>query len=355
MGVSISPAGDLQRSFYTCEIKDTEEERHTFIRDAQFLTDTLMDPGGAFSPVATLLNFWAVFIPSGESGIGTHGKPRNTTFGLYRPGEELRAVFYAHPERVAAACKALNQRSSRRHGTSVNFGCDEPILLGNDGFYGGLGGTPTVITASGNNGVQVLRHELGHTLIPVGEEYDGGFAYFGVNAANASERSAKQDVSWAHWFSDLKAQRTGRVRIEDSRVAVQKYPWHDLSRSPYAVHFSDHGADYPTGLLRFSVSGIPDKTNLVVKMDGQVVDYDFTKEHHGSLDRTWVQIALDRGLTGYSAYDNNHHKLEFDANAASVTVKPMLSSVEIIEYGSNERQVDSLFCQNGITDLTCCR
>lgn len=31
-----------------------------------------------------------------------------------------------------------------------------------------------IITASKLNGPLVLRHELGHSLIPVGEEYEGG-------------------------------------------------------------------------------------------------------------------------------------------------------------------------------------
>lgn len=324
------------RKLTVSSFTDAEEERDTFLRDAQSLTDTLSNEGGAFSPVANLLNFWAVFIPSAESGIGTHGKPKNTTFGLYRPGEELRAVFYAHPERVAAACKALNNRPSTQGEHPISYGCDEPILLGNDGFYGGLGGTPTVITASRNNGVQVLRHELGHTLIPVGEEYDGGYAYFGVNAANAPMETSKQNVPWRHWLSDGQARRTGRVRLEDSRVAIQKYPWHDLTQSPYDVEFKDHGDAYPTGLLRFSVSGIPTEANLVVKMDGNVVDYTFDDEHRGSLDRTWVQVPLEKGLASLKS-KSKHHNLEFTATAASETVRPMLSSVEIVEYGSEER------------------
>lgn len=45
--------------------------------------------------------------------------------------------------------------------------------VGNDGLYGGLGGEFTVITASEINGPLVLRHELGHTLIDEGDEYDG--------------------------------------------------------------------------------------------------------------------------------------------------------------------------------------
>ena len=47
------------------------------------------------------------------------------------------------------------------------------LIIGNDGLYGGLGGDFTVITASEINGPLVLRHELGHSLIEEGDEYDG--------------------------------------------------------------------------------------------------------------------------------------------------------------------------------------
>jgi hypothetical protein len=51
-------------------------------------------------------------------------------------------------------------------------------MIGNDGLYGGLGGDFTVITASEINGPLVLRHELGHSLIEEGDEYDGSkFCY----------------------------------------------------------------------------------------------------------------------------------------------------------------------------------
>lgn len=72
-------------------------------------------------------------------------------------------------------------------------------LVGNTDLYGGLGGEFTwvlpchalspvrgeahpsgsITTASKLNGALVLRHEIGHSLIPVGEEYEGGYAYFG--------------------------------------------------------------------------------------------------------------------------------------------------------------------------------
>lgn len=233
-------------------------------------------------------------------------------------------MFYAYPERVAAACAAINRQGSVG-------GCDEPMLLGNDAFYGGLGGTPTVITASRANGVQVLRHELGHTLIPVGEEYDGGDAYFGVNACPRRESTTEQRVPWTRWLSDPGARQTGRVRMEDSRVAVQQYPWFDLSDSAYTVGFDDHGEEYPSALLRFSVSGIPREDRLTVTLDGRVVGYEFAAGHRGSLDRTWVQVELEGGLA------RGQHWLKFTATVTSNEVRPMLSSVEVIEHGNEER------------------
>jgi hypothetical protein len=46
---------------------------------------------------------------------------------------------------------------------------DFPTLIGNDDYYGGLGGEFTISTRSLTSGTIVLRHELGHNLIYVGE------------------------------------------------------------------------------------------------------------------------------------------------------------------------------------------
>ena len=53
-----------------------------------------------------------------QSGVGTGGKPRDTPFGLYRDGTELRAVYYDKPEVATSACLSLGLQ------------CDYPILLG---------------------------------------------------------------------------------------------------------------------------------------------------------------------------------------------------------------------------------
>ena len=54
----------------------------------------------------------------------------STVYGLYRDGTELRGVYYAKPDVARAACQSTDA-------------CDYPILLGNDPYYGGLGGAFT--------------------------------------------------------------------------------------------------------------------------------------------------------------------------------------------------------------------
>ena len=78
------------------------------------------------------------------------------------------------------------------------------------------------------------RHELGHSVIEVGEEYDGGFAYHGVNAANLTE-----PFKWRHWLSDTEVPVP---REERSVMPFQAYPWTTLNDSdPWAVTFDSSG------------------------------------------------------------------------------------------------------------------
>jgi hypothetical protein len=120
----------------------------------------------------------------------------STVYGLYRDGTELRAVYCSKKDVARDACLSLHSQ------------CDYPILLGNDQLYGGntslrssrlltdhalvlyrtwrgiyvssrkLHSIRTmelilfvsISTASELNGPLVLRHELGHSIIGVGED-----------------------------------------------------------------------------------------------------------------------------------------------------------------------------------------
>ncbi|THU96670.1 hypothetical protein K435DRAFT_754775 [Dendrothele bispora CBS 962.96] len=291
----------------------TVDEKDKFIEDAMRLADDISG-NQTFNTVKPLMNFWAAFSPSEESGVGKDGKPNKTPFGLYRDGTELRAVYYAYPEVAAAACESMGQQ------------CDYPILLGNDPLYGGLGGKFTVITSSILNGPQILRHELGHSIIPVGEEYDGGFAYFGVNAYH----DLSEPVPWAHWLSasssehDLDSEKQ-TPKVERSIMPMQTYPWTLLNTSTsWSTRFVSSGT-FSRHLVRFSLSGLPSKTDLKVELDD--VDLSWKPKVGLGVDRWHYDVHLDRGLEG------GEHELRFTLLNKEREGIAQLCSAEILEFG----------------------
>eukprot|EP00842_Homolaphlyctis_polyrhiza_P001668 jgi/Hompol1/2501/HPOL_006023-RA len=74
-----------------------------------------------------LFNIWGFFRPSVGHGIGVGGVPKDTAFGLYRDGTELRGIYAANVDAARRVCADLGR-----------FACDYPSLIGNDDFYGGL-------------------------------------------------------------------------------------------------------------------------------------------------------------------------------------------------------------------------
>ncbi|KAF7365538.1 hypothetical protein MVEN_00427000 [Mycena venus] len=195
-----------------------QEERDKFFEDATRLADDISG-NQTFNTVKPLLNFWAAFTPSKESGVGVGGKPKDTAFGLYRDGTELKR-------------RVLRQTQSGW--SSVFLPCPLMVLRGNDPLYGGLGGRFTVITPS---------------IANVGEEYDGGYAYFGPNAhANLSEA-----LPWAQWLTDPK-----NVRVERSVMPMQDYAWTLLNTSaPWSVTFVSSGTFCTPSRALLRIGGSP--------------------------------------------------------------------------------------------------
>ncbi|GBE85076.1 hypothetical protein SCP_0702620 [Sparassis crispa] len=295
----------------------TVEEKDQFIADATRLAMDISN-NHTFNTVKPLLNFWAAFSPSNESGIGTGGVPKDTTFGLYRDGTELRGVYYSKPDVARAACFSMGDR------------CDYPILMGNDPLYGGLGGEFTVITPSLANGALVLRHELGHSIIDVGEEYDGGYAYFGVNAAHDISKA----IPWSHWLTNASSISVHHhdhdndhtsARVERSIMPMQAYPWTMLNvSSPWCISFSSSGT-YARHLVRFSLSGLPQMGDLLVELDGQ--DLLWAPQPDIGVDRWHYDVhpngALSEGV----------HELKFTLRNKDVEGTAQLCSAEILEFG----------------------
>jgi hypothetical protein len=124
-------------------------ERERFVEDMKRLTNDMWS-GQTFASTLPFFNIWAIFQPSKESGIGVGGTPKKTSFGLYRDGTELRGVYCSKPFFARWTCLKTG-----------SYACDFPSLIGNDDFYGGLGGEFTISTRSPTSGTVVLRHELG--------------------------------------------------------------------------------------------------------------------------------------------------------------------------------------------------
>ena len=244
---------------------------------------------------------WAVFRESVQSGIGYYSTPLNTAFGLYRDGTELRGVYTSKPTAARDACRQ----------TGANA-CDFPSLIGNDPYYGGLGGEFTISTSSLTSGTKVLRHELGHNFGDVGEEYDGGSVYSGAN----SQRTAN-NLKWAHWLTD-----PNYAGPEDNDLLSQDYAWYDLGNGPYTITFSSTG-NYDRWFLRFSVSGCEKANSLTVTLDGVTLSWNSS----GLIDRSFFEYI---GQSGFSA---GTHRLVFQQTFPPDTeMMRQLCSVSLLEY-----------------------
>ncbi|OTA96772.1 hypothetical protein M434DRAFT_389786 [Hypoxylon sp. CO27-5] len=264
----------------------TEEEKDKFFADALFIAKNIT-VGHTFVDVLPVMNFWAGFSPSAEV-LTMHVK--STVYGLYRDGTELRGVYYDKPEVARAACQSTEA-------------CDYPILLGNDPLYGGLGGTFTVVTASPNSGPAIVRHELGHSIIGVGEEYDGGEVYTGVNAAKSPN-----SVPWTQWYTNPSTE----PKIQRSNMPIQAYPWTLLNTSQsWSQTFSSAGT-YTSHLLQISVSGITASSDLRVEIDGKDVGWELNP------------AALAPG----------EHEVSFTLLNEEIQGSAQLCNLEVLEYGN---------------------
>jgi hypothetical protein len=257
-----------------------------------------MFTGQTFASYLPLFNVHAVFRASNESGIGRNDTPRDTAYRLYRAGNTLRAIYPGDRAAARGSCEAAP-------------GCDYPVIIANDPYYGGLGGEFAISTSSEQSGTVVLRHELGHNFGRVGEEYDGG-GYFGAN-----QSSSLRNLGWPEWLSEATTPRS-----EPSAARLLDWPWKNLSTGPFVASLRSDGT-YATTKIRFSVSGITQTSELQITLDGQPLAFEST----GSADRTFYNLEIP-------ALTNGTHELRF-AEPAGSDGNNWLSSITVHEYRSD--------------------
>ncbi|KAG0206327.1 hypothetical protein BGX28_002228 [Mortierella sp. GBA30] len=283
--------------------------------DIVFMGDgyTLEEREKFFSDMQRLVNGE----PSKESGIGVNGHWKDTSFRLYRDGTELRGIYVADPRAARQACRAVGE-----------YSCDFPSLIGNDPYYGGLGGEFVISTSSNKSGTVVLRHELGHSLINVGEEYDGGQVYSGVNA----ERWSIKNIKWKHWLTD------DVPREEKNVLRAQDYAWYDLKKGPYKVKFNSDG-NWKRWILKISHSGVDMDDSFEVYLDGKRLSW----TSPGGYDRDFSEWVGDEGFSAGA------HEIMFKQGARydNEPVNPLrpirqLCSVTMHEFmGEDEYRFDN--------------
>jgi hypothetical protein len=162
------------------------------------------------------------------------------------------------------------------------------------GIDGGLGGEFVISTSSNKSGTIVLRHELGHSLNNVGEEYDGGDVYSGVNA----ERWSIYNIKWKHWLTDPEP------REEKNVLRAQDYSWYDLKKGPYKVHFKSDG-QWKRWNLKVSHSGVDTDDSFEVYVDGKRLNW----TSPGGFDRDFSE------WDGHEGFSAGAHEIEFRQGA----------------------------------------
>jgi hypothetical protein len=273
----------------------TLAEKWKFFSDILTLVREMFGPS-AFASYLPIFNVHAVFRPSEESGVG-RGKPKKTAYGLYRLGETLRSIL---PTNYKAA----------RESAAAAPDCDYPIIIANDPYYGGSGGEFAISTSSATSGTAVLRHELGHTIGKVGEEYDGG-VYFG---ANFSPTLAV--LPWTRWLTNPSA-----LRPEPMADLYIGWPWHKLANGPFRADFLSPGG-YSRRTIFYSVSGFGNPADsLTIDLDG--ISLPFTPPGHS--DRVFNGVSLEGGFSPGS------HTIRFAEGHADGD--NWLCSLNIYEYG----------------------
>lgn len=124
---------------------------------------------------------------------------------------------------------------------------------------------------------------MGHNFVNVGEEYDNGYVYSGVNAAaNLSIVTTK----WGHWLTN------GPARAERAIFRLLEYPWANLTLDSQSFVFTSDG-NYSRWYLIVSVSAAGEMDSLEFVLDGEILPW----QSRGYDDREFYDWFSDEGLT----------------------------------------------------------
>lgn len=261
-----------KRLVFLAEAYDASE-REEFLADVRRLTAQVLGTALAFA--SPFIRVDAVFVASQRSGVPlTRPRDRQTAFGLYRDAAAPLRLLEPQPWTYSAAKRAAADADATL------------VLLANDDFYGGLGDDVVIATRSHTSGALALRHELGHVLGDLGEEYDGGDDYSGDNFATSC-RPCRGDLprhyaipgamrtEWpcAHWAQNFTA--------VEAELAAAEWPF---AEPPVVREFATR---WPVATVDISVAG---GLKFDVLVDGKRI---MRSRQPAGLDREFFTASFD--------------------------------------------------------------
>ena len=111
-------------------------------------------------------------------------------------------------------------------------------------------------------------------------------------------------------------------------MPLQNYAWTLLNTTrAWSTKFSASGM-YSRHLVRFSLSGLPEASDLTVELDGE--DLDWRPRQDIGVDRWHYDVYRDGGLA------DGVHEVKFTLNNADRVGIAQLCSVEILEFGNEQ-------------------
>ena len=195
---ALQDAGPVAQRYNVVILGDgyRSQDQTKLTNDAKAFVNALFDDV-PYKPYRRLFNIKLIQSVSQDQGAkgGTAGGSPNTLFGANYNCNGVSQLICVDDGAVLTAAAT----------DDPDF--DLALVIVNDAKYGGSGGNvPVVSTDSG--APEILRHELGHNIAGLGDEYS--FAYPGYPACPASDctepnvttHTVRAEIKWLDWIDD---------------------------------------------------------------------------------------------------------------------------------------------------------
>lgn len=164
------------------------QEQDSWQRTAQLVADGLLaDP--VFAAWKQQINIRRVDLASAQSGVSEldRGIVRQTPYGMQIACYNIERLVCTDTKRVHAVIDPLTAPDGR----------DLVVAIANSPRYGGGGGAMASITAA-PEAVELARHEIGHTLFGLADEYEYGTCNLGYEPSevNATRQYLRRNIKW---------------------------------------------------------------------------------------------------------------------------------------------------------------